>query len=112
MIVTKQYDEHIATHQQIGVRQHDRAAATEAPGELIIDADQIEFSAAPAYLSVLLPQKLHPVLREELGGIFLCVRINLMDSVAAPDAQRGFEAGQLSDASFEWIIPAGAEVSR
>src|SRR5580765_7014744 len=34
-----------------------------------------------------------------------------MVSVAAPDAQRRLQAGQLRDADFEWIAPAGYEVS-
>src|SRR4029077_7054546 len=63
------------------------------------------------YLGILLPQKLHPVLGEKLGGHVLSVRINLMVSVAAPDTQRSAQACQFRDASLEWIIRPGDEVS-
>ena len=67
------------------MREHDQSAATGAPGELVIDADQVEFRSAPAYPRVFLPKKFHPMLGEKFGGHVLSVRINLVVSVAAPD---------------------------
>src|SRR5207302_5565525 len=65
-VVRKKNVGHIVPNQRIGMRQHDHATATEAPGELIIDSDQIQFSAAPADLRIFLAEKFHPVICEEL----------------------------------------------
>src|SRR5689334_19550615 len=78
---------------------------------LIINADEIEFSAVVSKRDVFLPQQLHAMAIEQgLGRVFRA-GINLVISVASPGTQRGAQSAQLGNAIFQGIVLAADEIT-
>ena len=110
-IVGQQNIGDVAPNHWLHAGQHRRAISLVVPLALVIDTDHVECASLPAQLDVFLAQQFHPKFLKKLRGLFFSPRVDLMVSVAAPDAQRRAQPRKLRDAVFERVRPAGQKIA-
>src|SRR6266403_3395122 len=112
-IVRQQDVRHVAADQVLDFQQHWSGALAAAHViALVIHAQQIETGAVVFDHVALRSQQAHAFFLEETLSFVFNSRINFVVAIASPDAERGAQAAQLSDAGFQGIAFAADEVSR